>query len=247
MRERLERTLVDLARRYAPQLVPAQWARPGDYPRTLPELARLLAAHGALPLLGDVPVPHTNEAGVHLKLWVDMYTRIYSVLTTALFPSHSQCSAHYADQDWPPLVVLVGGAAPVLAGIGGYIAPFVAVRQGGQASSEVELRGLVDLLLDHLEAGDLPREQYGRLRSDLVGHVKDLLVLHVRQMPLTPAAPDLFGMSAPPPTLPEDRPPAPPPAAQPPPNVPEVDDVPSKRKPPRGRKPPIPDLPDDKQ
>lgn len=247
MKERLERTLIDLARRYAPQLAPLQWSRPGDYPRPLPELARLLAAHGALPLLGDVPVPYTNEASVHLKLWVDTYTRIYTVLTGALFPSYTQASAHYADNDWPPLVVLVGSAAPVLSSMGAYIAPFVAVRQGGAAASEVELRGLVDLLLDTLEAADLPRDQYTRLRGELVSLVKDLLALHVRQMPLTPPAHDLFGMSTPPPSLPEDRPSAPPSSsAVPPTNLPEAGSVPNGRKPGK-RRPPIPDLPDDKR
>ncbi len=244
MKERLERTLIDLARRHAPQLAPVQWSRAGDYGRPLPELARLLAAHGALPLLGDVPVPYTNEASVHLKLWVDTYTRIYTVLTGALFPSFSQCSAHYADNEWPPLVVVVGSASPVLSAIGDYVAPFVAVRQGGQPVSEAELRGLVDLVLDALEAADLPREQHTRLRSELVGHVKDLLALHVRQMPLTPPAPDLFGMSAPPPTLPDERPPTLP--ADLPPNRPPPGIAPDKRKPGK-RRPPIPDLPEDKQ
>jgi hypothetical protein len=246
MKERLERTLIDLARRHAPQLAPGQWSRPGDYVRPLPELARLLAENGALPLLGDVPVPYTNEASVHLKLWVDTYTQVYSVLTGALFPSHSQCSAHYADNDWPPFVVLIGSAGPVLGAMGGYIAPFVAVRQGGQPASEVELRGLIDRVLDELEAHDLPREQFTRLRNDLVGYVKDLLALHVRQMPLTPPAPDLFGISAPPPTLPDERPTTLPatPTSTPPPSLPEA---PRGERKPGKRRPPIPDLPDDKR
>lgn len=250
MKERLERTLVDLARRYASQLAPGQWARPGDYARPLPELARLLAEYGALPLLGDVPVPYTNDASVHLKLWVDTYTRIYALLTAALFPSHSQCSALYADNEWPPFVVLVGSAGPVLGAMGAYIAPFIAVRQGGQPASEVELRGLIDRVLDELEAQDLSRELLTRLRNDLVGCVKDLLALHVRQMPLTPPAPDLFGMGAPPITLPDDRPTTLPttaaPAAAAPPNLPETPGRDDRSKPGK-RRPPIPDLPEDKK
>jgi hypothetical protein len=239
MKDRLERSLIDLAKRHAPQIVPSHWSRPGDYTRPIPELARLLAASGALPLLGDVPVPFTNEAGVHLKLWVDTYTRMYQTLTSTLFSSHSGCSAFYADNEWPPLVAIVGTAAPVLAALGAYIAPFVAVRQGGQAASEIELRVLAEVLLEELEAHTIPPEEYQRLRMEMVSCVKDLLALQVRQMPLTPAAPNLFSMSAPPAA----------PPAEPPPPAPERPggDLGSGRRRSGKRRPPIPDLPDDSE
>jgi hypothetical protein len=244
MKERLERTLVALARRYASQLVPSNWAQPGDYPRPLPELARALANHNVLVLMGDIPVPHTSDAGVHIKLWADTYTRLYTQIARALFPSLAECQTFYADQAWPPIIILHGKATPLITVMAGYIAPFIAARQGSAVISEVELRGLVDLVLDELEASDLPRNDYQRLRDEAAGLVKDLLSLQVRQMPLTPAARPVFGITSPttmpPITLPEEDTQEMPNSAAPP--VPPVAEKRSNK-----RRPPVPDLPDDKK
>jgi hypothetical protein len=72
----------------------------------------------------------------------------------------------------------------------------------------VELLGLMDTLLDELEAGDLAREEYKELRTDGVAVLKDMLRAPVQQLLLTPFDRPLFSDIAqpspqPPPTLPE--------------------------------------------
>jgi hypothetical protein len=110
----------------------------------------------------------------------------------------------------------------------------------------------MDLVLEELEASDLPHEEYQRLRNQAVEHIKDLLAVQVRQMPLTPAARPVFGATSPPEAPSVTSP------AQPPTTLPEEDAAPKsdtgqhpsvpvffERKP-NGMKPhpPIPDLPD---
>jgi hypothetical protein len=196
MKERLESTLIAVARRYAPSLVPANWARSGDYPRPLPELAGDLARYNVLVLMGDVPIPHTNEATVQVKLWADTYAALYRLIASELFPSYADCKLHYADREWPPIVVLYGQATPLILKLSGYVAPFVTARQGTHPVSDVELRGLADLVLDELEAADLPRGEYRHLRDQIASLVRDLLTLPVRQMPVTPAEKPIFGLTA---------------------------------------------------
>lgn len=232
---RLEITLLTIARRYAPPLVPPGWQRPGDYPAPLPELARALASYNVLVLLGDLPNELTHQAGDHFKQWAEAYKRFYSLLCDQLFPSFTQINAFYADQDWPPIVALQGAATPVIVAMAGYVAPFIAARQTGGRVSDVELVGLMDVILDDLEAGDLPRAAYRQLRDDGAAQIKTLLASPVRQLPLTPRARPLFGEDeAPPPLpLPEDLPTAatlvpdetltaPRPTAPPPPDLPEA-------------------------
>jgi hypothetical protein len=257
MKERLERTLIHIARRYAPPLVPIGWAQPGDYPRALSELAGALARYNVLVLLGDVPVPYTGDASVHIKLWADTYERLYLVLAQKLFPSYVNCTIYYADDNWPPIILLHGAATPLIVAMAGYIAPYIAARQSAVSVSDIELRGLMDLVLEELEASDLPRDEYQRLRNQAVEHIKDLLAVQVRQMPLTPAARPVFGMTSPP-EAPSATTPARMTQMQPPATLPEENVAPKsdtgqhpsvpvffERKP-NGVKPlpPIPDLPD---
>ncbi|MCA9902212.1 MAG: hypothetical protein KC547_00030 [Anaerolineae bacterium] len=212
MKERLEKTLIAVASRYAKPLVPAGWQKPGDYPRALPELARSLASYNVLVLLGDLPVPYTGDAALHIKFWADTYERLYRRLARVLFPSFADCTCYYADQEWPPIIILHGAATPLIEALADFVAPFVVMRQSSAQISDVELRGLMDLVLEELEATDLPREEYVRLRDEAVAIVRDLLALNVRQMPLTPAKRPIFGVlppptaaaPAPPDTLPEE-------------------------------------------
>ncbi|MCL4249481.1 MAG: hypothetical protein KJ065_15165 [Anaerolineae bacterium] len=244
MKERLEKTLIAVASRYAKPLVPTGWQKPGDYPRALPELARALASYNVLVLLGDLPVPYTGEASLHIKLWADTYERLYGRLARVLFPSFAECTCYYADQEWPPIIILRGAATPLIEALADYVAPFVVMRQSNAQVSDVELRGLMDLVLEELEATDLPREEYVRLRDETAAMVRDLLALNVRQMPLTPAKRPVFGVLPPPAppapeppgTLPEETTqPAPPPEEDAEPDMPmffEHKPRPSKTRPP---------------
>lgn len=213
---RLETNLIHVARRYAPTLIPAGWQRPGDYPGALPDLARALATYNVLVLAGDVPA-------TAVKAWTDGYTDFYALLTGALFPSYTRISAFYLDQAAPPLVALYGEATPVITTLAGFVAPYVVARQGTRPS-EVEVLGMMDMILEELEATDLPRGDYRRLRDSGATYLRALLGIQGRQFPLTPAARPIFaemtaGAAAsapaqaapPPPTdLPETAPAAPP-------------------------------------
>jgi hypothetical protein len=221
MNERLERALITVARRSAPSLVPSTWRQPGDYPRSLSELAGALAANNVLVLIADLAPELAHQAAVHFKDWADGYVQLYTQLCETLFPSYTQVNAYYADQEWPPVVVVYGAATPVVVALAEYVAPYVVARQR-QNPSDVEMRGLMDTILDELEADDLPRNEYRRLRDEGVSLLKQLLSTQVLQFPLTPAAISISGGEAipmqsspvssepsvarPPDTLPEDVP-----------------------------------------
>ncbi len=192
---RLERSLIAVAQKYAPTLVPANWRQPGDYPGALPDLARALARESVLVMIGD-----TSMASI--KTWTDGYISLYSLLTSTLFPSHQRVNAFYLDQQPPPIVALYGDAIPVIMVFAGYVVPYVVARQGTQ-TSEVEISGLMDMILEELEATNLGREEYRRLRDSGAVALRHLLESGVRQFPLTPAArPILDQMAA------QQRPPA---------------------------------------
>jgi hypothetical protein len=92
--------------------------------------------------------------------------------------------------------------------LAGFAAPYIAQRQSLPTVSEVELLGLMDTILDELEATDLPREEYKMLRTDGAGILKDMLRSPVRQLALTTFDRPLFSdipqpAPQPPSTLPE--------------------------------------------
>ncbi|MFQ3567951.1 MAG: hypothetical protein SNJ59_13245 [Aggregatilineales bacterium] len=255
MQARLERTLIAIARRYAPPLVPENWRSAGDYRGSLPTLARALASYNVLVLLGDLPDALAHQAPVQFKAWADAYIALYTRLSETLFPSYTQASAYYADQDWPPIVIVYGAATPVIVVLAGYVAPYAAARHGTKPA-DVELLGMADEILDALEADDLPRAEYRRLRADLVEALRGLLALKVRPIALTrperplfdlpeevaPAAPppqSLPEAPAPPVSLPEDAPMMAPQPVHRPGTVPIFFDS---RRP--HRRPPVPDLPE---
>jgi hypothetical protein len=202
MKERLETTLIGIARRFAPQLAPPYWAQPGDYPRPLPDLVQALANEGILVIMGDVPVPYTGDARVHVKLWADLYVQLYNVLVNAIFPKYGKSEAYYADEEWPPIILVRGNLSPIIKAIALYVAPFVTQRQSGTLVADTEVNSLIDSLLKELEAGDMPTDEYQDLHSDTAALVKDLLAVHVRQMPLLPVTRPLPNITLPPPPEP---------------------------------------------
>jgi hypothetical protein len=258
---RLERALIGAAARYAPSLVPAGWAAPGDYARLtrsrdpLAALADGLAAEGTLPLLSTLPTDRAREAGAIYQAWASHYTQLYSVLAAALFPSYRDVQALFADQAFPPIVLIVGGAVPVTLALAAYAAPFTAARRmQNRPASEVELRGLLDLMLDDLEADDLPRDRYRALRDEGAALIKAILNEPVIPLALTTPAPairaEIASMNA---TAPLSTPPA---STPPPPSLPEQDAARSSPVPPiffdagsaadrrtNRQRPPVPDLP----
>lgn len=225
---RLESALIAVARRYVPALVPPGWTTAGDYPFGLSNLARRLADQGALVIAAEVRAA-VPDAALYYKDWAETYTRLYTRLCTTLFPSFMTISAAYVDQSEPPIAVIQGECAPVVAALGGYIAPYTATRTGTRPS-EIEIRGVIDVMLDALEAGDLSRDEYVRLRDESAAIARRLLDLPLRQIVITPPARAIFGEIEPiepprPPTpmpdlpaMPVDMPEVPPP----PPSLPEA-------------------------
>lgn len=197
---RLEQILTRLAQRHAPELLRQLPAGKAEW---LPLLARRLASYNLLVLLGEVAQPVASpDTIMRVQKWADGYIRLYSLLAHHLFPSFSHISAQYADDRLPVIIVIKGAATPIVHILAGFVSPYIAQRQAQPTVSEVELLGLMDTILEELEAGDLPREDYKSLRADGVAILKDMLKSPVRQLPLTPFDRPLFS-DLPPPTLPE--------------------------------------------
>ncbi len=238
---RLERSLIAVTRRYAPSLLPAGWQQPGDYPGALGDLACALAGYNVLVMIGD-------PGHATVKTWTDSYLSLYALLTESLFPSFQRVSAFYVDQESPLIVALYGEATPVITTLAGFIVPYVVARQGTRPA-EIELNGMMDMILEEVEATDLPREDYRRLRDSGAALVRGLLEGEVKQLPLTPPARPIFDeiarrpaavstvrhprAAAPPPPVDLPEPPLPgtmPEEVQQPPELPEALPEPAPRK-----------------
>ncbi len=240
---RLDAALNRLARQYAPQAVPTNTPT-----RSLADLAATLAGHNLLVMIGTPPA---TDVEIAVNRWVQSYVNLYDLFTRRLFPSFTKVKAFYADAEQPPIVVVQGAATPVLIVLARYVAPYVAARQA-DAPSDLELFGLTDLLLEALEAGDLPRDEYRNLRDDGAAQLRRILASAVQQRPLAPphsqlaatftlASSDGFVLEA-------AEPKAPPPTSLPEtptespfgPSIPVFFDRRARGK----RKPPVPPLPD---
>jgi hypothetical protein len=135
--------------------------------------------------------PTLIPAGWQKQAWTDGYQEFYRVLCEALFPSFGRVSAFYLDQEEPLMVALYGEATPVIVALAGFVTPYVVARQGTRPL-EVELVGMMDMILEELEATDLPREEYRRLRDSGASLLRGLLDGGVRQLAITPPARPIF-------------------------------------------------------
>jgi hypothetical protein len=235
---RLERNLIAVARRYAPGLA-AGWQQPGDYSGALGDLAQALAGYNVLVMLGD-------PGAATVKAWTDSYLGFYALLTETLFPSFARVSAFYVDQTPPLIVAVYGEATPVITSLAGFVVPYVVARQGTRPA-EVELYGMMDMILEELEATDVSRDEYRQLREGGAAYLRGLLEGEVRQLPLTPPIRPIFDdlssrpaavstskheRTAPPPPADLPEPPLPntmPEEALPPPDLPEAPVEPARR------------------
>lgn len=260
MDERLERALIAVARRYAPALAPANWQKAGDYDGTLAQLAQALAEQGVLVTLVQPPA---GQSAFVTPVWVDSLQALYAALAGHLFPSSAGISPFYADANEPPVVLLHGESVAVIMALSGYIVPYLAARQGANPPEDEQI-DLLDAMLDWLEAADLSRAEFLKLRGEAVALLRPLLDSPARPMPLAPAmrgapvpartrpAPSSLPESAPkqatppPATLPEAalRNTTPPPVhlpEAPRPPLPLVFEPPAR---PARRRPPVPNLPE---
>ncbi len=216
MDQRDENVLVTLTERYAPSLL-SMWDRRGTFDDRLPRLARGLASYNILVLMADEPYSLQNihqNMGTLIQEWANHYAEFYRRLCQDLFPSFNQVSVHGTDNRWPIIVYLQGTATPVIQRMAGFIAPYIVERQFSPTISEVELMGLMDMVLDELEAGNLPRDAYKQLRNDCIEIIKQMLETPVQQLPVTEFDREIFSDSRrfvpihvePPPTIPETPP-----------------------------------------
>jgi hypothetical protein len=197
MDQRDENVLVTLTERYAPSLLP-MWDKRGTFDDRLPRLARGLASYNILVLRADEPYSLQNihqNMGALIQEWANHYAEFYRRLCQDLFPSFNQVSIHGTDNRWPVIVYLQGTATPVIQRMAGFIAPYIVERQFSPTISEVELVGLMDLVLDELEAGNLAREAYKQLRNDCVEILKQMLETPVQQLAVTEFDREIFSDS----------------------------------------------------
>lgn len=188
---RLELLLMKVARRYAPSVVPYGWQGAGDYTRltngkNLAQLTRALAGYNALIAVGDLPQQLHDHALIHLKDWVDQYTRFYSVLADRLFPTFRNLSAYYADEAIPRTIAVIGSATPVIVVMCEVIVPYITARQAHYGADEAELNSVMNLVLDRLGVERVPVEDIQRLRAEGVQILKQLLAGSVQQLALMP-------------------------------------------------------------
>ncbi|MBI1276740.1 MAG: hypothetical protein GC179_01295 [Anaerolineaceae bacterium] len=187
MDQRDENVLVALTQQYAQPLLP-MWDSRGTFDEKLPRLARGLASYNILVLMADQPYSLQNiqqNVGSLIQEWANHYVALYRRICQDLFPSFNQVSVHPTDHRWPIIIYLHGTATPVIQRMAGFVAPYIVERQFSPTVSEVELRGLMDLILDELEAGNLASGIYKKLRDDCIEILKHILATPVHQLSLT--------------------------------------------------------------
>lgn len=184
--ERLLRILTKLAQRYAIFLLSQQ---PQNIEKRLTFLADGLAKNGVLVIGSDFI---SGDSGTRVNQMVEQYAHLYNLLTHNLFPSFTQLEAKYADNQQPPMILLIGESSAVITVLGSYVVPYVAIKQRDKLVSDMELRGVMAFILDALEAGDLPKPHYDSLWQQGMGYLRNLVQLPVRQVALTSFARPLF-------------------------------------------------------
>ncbi|MDQ7027687.1 MAG: hypothetical protein Q9P01_19005 [Anaerolineae bacterium] len=182
MKARMERILKKLAQRHRPYLLQNL---PTDIDDRLRLLADGLAKEGVLVIVGDVP-PENYE--VQVSRWVGAYGDLCLLMAKGIFPSLAKLSAVYADNNRPPIVVVEGQPAAVMEQLGRYVAPFLAMRQNDNRVTDAELRGLMQFMLDELEAQDLARAIFNHMWQEGIKILRYLLQMDVTHYAVTSAA-----------------------------------------------------------
>lgn len=186
MTARIERILFKLAQQHAPHLAPPGWDQIGDPIERVQKLARKLASYNLIILVGDLPAELVALREIHIQDWIRGYGQLYNLLAHGLFPSYARLNAYYADNRMPPVVVLDGQSTPVMTVFAGCICPYLGLRQPArQHVTDLELRGLMDYVLNELEASDLPRAVYEGLRETGVELLRQMLASTVKHVSLT--------------------------------------------------------------
>lgn len=212
MQARLDAILKRLKQEHAPEIRLKQSG--------LSAVANMLAERGVLVI--SLELAQDTNARSAVEQLASAYADLYQSWAEALFPSFMEFRAAYGDHEQPPVVVLHGSCEPLMKALACCIGPYLQVRQRTARPTQAELRGVVAVLLDDLEVGDIGRARYDALLRRSMGILEQLLGLPLRQTILNDHDAAFFErlqLPAPPPlTLPVEAPaptPAPPAPANP--------------------------------
>jgi|GEM_PF-1486008 hypothetical protein len=181
---RTERILIGVARKYAPGIVPIEWARPGDYLRATGQhvghLAKQLAKNGSLVLFGDLPPALLNQAELHLNDWATQWLRLHAVFADSLFQSYRSVASYLLERDLPRTLLLVGQARPVTAALASVVAPFIA--QAAPKTPDSQLETVICAALNAMAADNIARPLLDRLQLQGGVLLRALINAHVRTL-----------------------------------------------------------------
>lgn len=192
MQLRLERILTKLAERENPRiLIEWQTTSDQDHISRLQWLARRLASQGFVLLIGQLEATQAGRlpanTDLHIRDWLTGYADLHGLLARQLFPANAQINATYADNGQNPWVVLTETRVAALSEVfAGYIAPYLAYRQQNPPATELELRGLMDIVLyDKLVADNLSVRDYHLLMEQGVEQLQRMLNTHMQHISVT--------------------------------------------------------------
>lgn len=217
----VEMLLVQLARKYAPRLVPANWQKPGDLRKPLHMLARQLAEYDVVVVLGDRgSQPSSWDIPSAVEECVHYYTQLYRLFSGTFFPSFQHIAAYYYSFSRDNLLIYFEMEAGLVARVmAGYIAPYLVERQQSPLVSDFELIALVDVVLKKLDPDGMDAQSHQSLKVQGEIILKHMLAMPLRQLPLTQFDEPFFTRIEKPAPTPE-----PPARPSPPPDLPEGDD-----------------------
>lgn len=185
---RIERILVKAAELQSPSL--ANWGlnqQQQGISDWTQRLARKLASHSVVMIVaGEFSPELMQNREKHITDWVRGYARFHKLLAAGLFPKTANFHAQYADDKMPPVIKLTCDPSPIAAVMSGFITPYLAVRQPNPNQwSELELRGLMDTVLDELMASELPQAAQDQLRQRGIHILATMLNTQVKHFSAT--------------------------------------------------------------
>ena len=149
------------------------------------QLADRLSNEGMIVLVGDLHPNHRAQRDQHLQKWVNAYAELYYLLNLGLFEITDEPTAYVADNKYPLIVVFEAKTLVVMRVLTGLVIPYVALRQADGKASRAELRGMVEMILEELEASTLAYEKYAHIRDRGINLLDTLLKSEIRQVSLT--------------------------------------------------------------
>ena len=149
------------------------------------QFAVRLTDEGVIVMVGDLHPSLRGQRNEHLQKWVNAYAELYYLLNFGLFDTTDEPTAYVADNKYPLVVVFKARTLVVIRVLTGLVIPYIALRQTDNQTSRAELRGMIEMILEELEAGNLPYEKYKHIRERGILLLDSLLQSQIRQVSLT--------------------------------------------------------------